>query len=67
MFPQQMFQMLPQQQQQVGTLKVNPNQFKAWLPNLNQNMLNQLVLQARQQGIPEKEIQAGLQYINQFK
>lgn len=47
MFPQQMFQMLPQQQQQVGTPKIDPQKFKAFLPNINQNMLNQLVVQAR--------------------
>lgn len=64
MFPQQMF--LPQQQQ-VGTPKIDPQKFKAFLPNINQNMLNQLVVQARQQGIPEREIQAGLQFINQLK
>ena len=60
-------QNLPQPRTNNGTPNVNPQQFKAWLPNMNQNMLNQLVLQARQQGIPENEIQAGLQFINQFK
>ena len=60
-------QNLPQPQTNNGTPNINPQQFKAWLPNMNQNMLNQLVLQARQQGIPENEIQAGLQFINQFK
>lgn len=67
MFPLMQLQQPPMPKQQIGTPNINPNQFKAWLPNLNQNMLNQLVLQARNQGIPEKEIQAGLQYINQFK
>ena len=65
-----MYQMLNQmqpQKQNNGTPNFNQQQFKNWLPNLNQSMLNQLVSQARAQGIPENEIQAGLQIINQFK
>ena len=38
-------QQLNRQPQQTG---VNPQQFQQWLPQLNQNMLQQLVAQARQ-------------------
>ena len=66
MFPQQMFQQF-QPQQQIGTPKIDPQKFRSFLPYLNQNMLSQLASQARQQGIPENEIQAGLQFINKLK
>jgi hypothetical protein len=39
-------QMRPQQQQQM--IGVNPQQFQQWLPQVNQNMLQQLINQARQ-------------------
>jgi hypothetical protein len=39
-------QMRPQQRtQQIG---INPQQFQQWLPQINQNMLQQLINQARQ-------------------
>ena len=34
-----------QPRQQIG---VNPQQFQQWLPQINQNMLQQLINQARQ-------------------
>jgi hypothetical protein len=37
-------QMRPQSQQ----TGVNPQQFQQWLPQINQNMLQQLINQARQ-------------------
>ena len=60
------FPIFPQQQrpQQVG---INPQQFQQWLPQLNQNMLQQLIAQARQQGISDKDIQAGINFINQLR
>ena len=58
------FPMSPQRPQQIG---VNPQQFQQWLPQLNQNMLSQLITQARQQGMSEQDIQAGLSFINQMR
>lgn len=57
-------QMLRPQQQVTG---INPQQFKQWLPQINNNMLQQLVQQARQQGISENDIQAGLKFINSMR
>lgn len=53
-------QMLNQRQSQTG---INREQFKQWLPQINNNMLQQLVMQARQQGISERDIQAGMNFI----
>ena len=55
----------PQQPQQ--TTGINPQQFKQWLPQINNNMLQQLVQQARQQGISENDIQTGLNFINSMR
>ena len=57
-------QMRPQQQQMTG---VNPQQFQQWLPQINQNMLQQLINQARQQGMSDADIQAGLNFINSMR
>ena len=59
-------QMRPQQQQtqQIG---INPQQFQQWLPQINQNMLQQLINQARQQGMNDADIQAGLNFINSMR
>ena len=57
-------QMRPQQQQMTG---VNPQQFQQWLPQINQNMLQQLINQARQQGMSDSDIQAGLNFINSMR
>lgn len=46
---------------------VNQSQFKQFLPMLNDNMLNQLIAQARQQGISELDIQNGLNFINSMR
>ena len=58
-------QMRPQQQQQM--IGVNPQQFQQWLPQINQNMLQQLINQARQQGMSDSDIQAGLNFINSMR
>ena len=60
--PQQM--QFPQQPQQSG---INPQQFQQWLPQINQNMLQQLINQARQQGMNDADIQAGLNFINSMR
>lgn len=46
---------------------INRQQFQQWLPQINSNILAQLATQARQQGVPEKEIQAGMEFINKLK
>lgn len=55
--------MMFQQPRQMNRGTPNVQQFQQWLPQINDNMLNQLVAQARQQGIEEQDIQAGLQMI----
>lgn len=59
-----MGQMSPQSNQNIP---VNQSQFKQFLPMLNDNMLNQLIAQARQQGISELDIQNGLNFINSMR
>lgn len=56
-------QMRPQSQQ----TGVNPQQFQQWLPQINQNMLQQLINQARQQGMSDADIQAGINFINSMR
>jgi hypothetical protein len=46
---------------------VNPQQFQQWLPQINQNMLQQLISRARQQGMSDSDIQAGLNFINSMR
>lgn len=46
---------------------INPQQFKQMVPMLNQNILQQLVQQARNQGISDQDIQQGLNYIQSLK
>ena len=58
-------QMRPRQPQQM--IGVNPQQFQQWLPQVNQNMLQQLINQARQQGMSDSDIQAGLNFINSMR
>ena len=56
-----------QQLAQIGTQKqqqpINPQQFTQAVSKLDKNALAGLVQQARQQGIPEKEIEAGLDFL----
>lgn len=56
-----------QQLAQIGTQKqqqpINPQQFTQAVSKLDKNALASLVQQARQQGIPEKEIEAGLDFL----
>lgn len=55
--------LLPHQQ----VTGINPQQFQKWLPQINDNMMQQLIQQARQQGISEADIQAGLNFIKQLR
>ena len=45
----------------------NEAQFKQFVPQLTDNILQQFVEEARRQGISEGDITAGLQYINSLR
>lgn len=64
----QMMNQQPQlpQQAQSQQIPINHEQFKQFVPQLNQEMINQLITQARQQGISENDIQSGLNFLNQL-
>lgn len=53
-----------QNQSQIPSL--NKEQFKSFLPNINNNMMQQLVQKARAQGISDSDIEAGLNFINRL-
>lgn len=55
------------QAQVVNTKQFDPVKFQQMLPNMNNNMLQQIIQQARAQGIPEYTIQEGLSYINSLR
>lgn len=46
---------------------INPAQFKSFLPQINDAQMNWLVTQARQQGISEADITAGLESIKKMR
>ena len=46
---------------------INPAQFKSFLPQINDAQMNWLVAQARQQGISEADITAGLESIKKMR
>lgn len=46
---------------------INPTQFKQFLPQINDAQMNWLVAQARQQGISEADITAGLESIKKMR
>lgn len=50
-----------------GNMPINQNQFRQYLPNIDDNILSQLVQRARQQGMSENDIQSGLNFIKQLK
>lgn len=45
----------------------NQQQFIMGLSQLNQQTLNELISRAKLQGISEQDIQAGLNFINQYR
>ena len=47
--------------------QINPMLFKQYIPMINQSQWDNLITQARQQGISETDIQAGLQMIQKMK
>ena len=58
------FPPMPQPQQQTP---INPQQFAAVAATLNQQSLSQLVQMARQRGISDADIQAGLNFIQSLR
>jgi hypothetical protein len=59
------WQNLPNGQQR--QYQINPQQFIQVAQTLDQNSLSRLVNMARAQGIPDTEIQAGLNFINSLR
>lgn len=57
----QMLQNMGQQQQR--NVPINPDQFRQNISQLTKENLAQLVYQARNRGIPENQIEQGLNYI----
>lgn len=55
----------PQKTKQ-NKIPINQQQFKQLLPNLNDGALQQIVEQARAQGISEDDIKAGINFLNQL-
>lgn len=47
--------------------RINPQQFNSVAATLDDNSLNQLIAMAKNRGISEKDIQVGLNYINQLR
>ena len=47
--------------------KINPQQFTSVAATLDDNSLNQLVAMARNKGISDQDIQAGLNFIRQLR
>ena len=59
------YQNLPNGQQR--QYQINPQQFIQVAQTLDQNSLSRLVNMARAQGIPDADIQAGLNFINSLR
>ena len=57
----------PFQQVRPPAQKIDPDKLKEYAGNLSKDKLFQLVQQARAQGIPDAEIEAGLNYILSLK
>ena len=55
------------QQKQNQSQQIDPNKFRQIVPSLNDNILSQLVAQARSQGISDSDIRAGLDFIQQLR
>ena len=59
--------LLNNQPQSAAMLQINPTQFKQFVPKITTDNLKQLVIQAHQQGMPEEQIQEGLEFIMNMK
>lgn len=64
---QMMLMMQNRNQSTKQTIPINQAQFKQYLPNIDDNMLQQLALRAKEQGISNEDIQSGLNFIKQLK
>lgn len=66
-----MYQMSRQQPanqlQPNGKPNFNAEQFRKWLPQLNDSILQQLQQEARRQGISDKDIQEGMNIITSMR
>lgn len=58
---------MPMAQPQQSQIPINPQQFTAVAATLNQQSLNQLVQMARQRGISDADITAGLNFIQSLR
>ena len=45
----------------------NPEQFKALIPQLSDDLINRVIMQARMQGLSDQQIQEGLTIINKYR
>ena len=45
----------------------NPEQFKALIPQISDDLINRVIMQARMQGISDQQIQEGLTIINKYR
>lgn len=64
---QMMSMMQNRNQKPQHTIPLNQAQFKQYVLNIDDNVLQQLVQQARQQGISDNDIEAGINFIKQLK
>ena len=64
---QMMSMMQNRNQKPQHTIPLNQVQFKQYVSNIDDNILQQLVQQARQQGISDNDIEAGISFIKQLK
>ena len=60
---QMMASMMPQNYQSTQTPQFDPEQFRQFAITLDDKSLNQFAQMARQRGISEQDIQAGIRYI----
>lgn len=58
---------VPQNRPQQTPPGIDPQAFINYLPQLNGNMLEQLIQQARSQGISEQQIQEGLAVMKRLR
>lgn len=45
----------------------NPEQFKTLIPQISDDLINRVIMQARMQGLSDQQIQEGLTIINKYR
>lgn len=45
----------------------NPEQFKKLIPQISDDLINRVIMQARMQGLSDQQIQEGLTIINKYR